>query len=195
MLMALTITPSTMVVSRGAFAAIWVPPLQLRRSCGGWCWVCVQRDRWLFSLLLVEMDSSVVCSMVLLHQTHCLWLRPLLQEAIQLVYATDRACQLRHVYRKSNHSAYFLASMGHGTSFQPTVFEWARSSLQCFLYEDMRGVALPITVLQFYSCFSFPLYQYIYIYFIFFFAIFLFHNLFCIELYYIILKRLNRIEK
>lgn len=97
--------------------------------------------------VLAKMDSSVVCNMVLLRQTHCLWLCPLLHEVIRLVTATDWSCRLRHVYRESNPVADALASMGHGSSFRMIVLEAAPANLQQLLGEDMRGVALPRLVL------------------------------------------------
>lgn len=68
-------------------------------------------------MLLVEVDSMVIASLISSQRTHCAHLQPLLDEAIALVQAQHWSCAVHHIYREANQCADILVGLGHNGGF------------------------------------------------------------------------------
>lgn len=87
----------------------------------------------------MELDSIVVVTMVLARRTHCAQLKPVLEEALELMHAADRSCSIKHIFWEANSCAETLVDLGHQGGFHWTVLDHAPPQLSLALEVDARG--------------------------------------------------------
>lgn len=96
--------------------------------------------------LLVELDSRTVLSMISSRRSHCLHLKPVLDEALSLIQQPDWTCSVSHIFCEANLCADIMADLGHLGGLQWTILDQAPPQLGFALQSDARECSFIILV-------------------------------------------------